>query len=223
MRPFLIMAGAVTRRREPTGGGGGDVAVIQADKHDGYSGTGATVTLPAGVTTGNKVVIALRVNTGKTITPPSGFSLDGTATEVNSSGTEIRFYSRGSVTGAPTSFAFTWSDGDSGWSATIVEAANLGAFSSVVGQLGSFGNSAGGHSINVTTPAAGSLVVAHHDGGSEVTATGTSPAVAADGAAGYNHGFYGIYPSAGSNSIAWTYGSNSQSFHAAAVYAPVEA
>jgi hypothetical protein len=219
MRTSLVVAGAAARRRTG-GGGGGGISVVQADTATGFSGSGATVTLPSGVGDSSKVVIALMTNTGKTITPPSGFTLDGTATEINSSGTWIRFYSRSGFTGSPTSFAFTWSDGDSSWSATIVEATGLGAFSQVVGEEGSFGNSAGGHSINVTTPAANSFAIAHMGLDSSVTVTGTSPAVAAEGAAGFNNGVYGIYPSAGANTVAWTYSANSQAFYGAAVYAP---
>lgn len=226
MRTSLVVAGAAARRRTG-GGGGGGISVVQADTASGFSGSGATVTLPSGVGDSSKVVIALRVNNlngagdgPKTVTPPSGFSLDGTATEINASGTKILFYSRSGFTGNPTSFGFTWSDGDSGWSATIVEATGLGAFSQVVGQEGSFGNSAGGHSIGVTTPAANSLALAHIDIGSSVTVTGTSPAVAVEGAAGFNDGVYGIYPSAGANTVAWTYSANSQAFYGAAVYAP---
>lgn len=198
----------------------GAITVIQSAKADGFSGSGATVTMPSGVGNSSKVVIALRTNTGKTITPPSGFTLDGTATDTGGFGGEVRYYSRSGFTGGPTSFAFTWSDGDTLWTATIVEATGLGAFSQVVGLVGSFGNSAGGHSVNVTTPAANSLVIAHVDLGASRTLTGTSPAVAVPGAAGFNGGVYGIYPGAGANTIAWTYDSDSQAFFSAAVYAP---
>lgn len=43
---------------------------------------------------------------------------------------------------------------------------------------------------------------------------------AGTGAAAFNSAAYGIYPSAGANTIAWTYDSNAQAFFSAAVYAP---
>jgi hypothetical protein len=200
------------------GGGGGVPVMVQSSKSSGYSGTGATITFPLGVGNASRVIIALLVNPDMAITPPSGFALDATLSHPDYY-QQLRYYSRAGFTGSPSSFTFTWGT-DTLWSAVAVEASNVGAFSGSHGLSGSWGNAGAGHSINVTAPAANAFAVVFMALSDSVLITGTLPAIAVAGAADYSGGVSSVCPTAGSNTVAWTYSSNSQAFFGAAVYSP---